>query len=55
MKRYLVIGFLMIVPLYGLSKATAELVNSIGTRNESPALVKPQLITKVAPRLVHKE
>jgi hypothetical protein len=48
MKRYLVTGFLMIVPLYGISKATAELVKSMGPRNESPALVKPQVIAKVA-------
>jgi hypothetical protein len=47
MKRYLVAGFLMIVPLYGISKATAELVKSMGSRNETPALVKPQVIAKL--------
>lgn len=47
MKRYLVTGFLLIVPLYGISKATEELVKSLGQRNESPAHAKHQVIAKV--------
>ena len=37
----------MIVPLYGISKATAELVKSLGSRQEVPALNKPQVMAKV--------
>lgn len=47
MKRYLITGFLMIVPLFGISMATAELVKSMGPRNESPAHVKTQVIANV--------
>lgn len=34
MKRYLAVGLLMIVPLYGLSKATEELVKSMVPKGE---------------------
>lgn len=49
MKRYLIAGFLMIVPLYGISRATAELVMSMTPRTEVPSAVKPQVIAKLDP------
>ena len=51
MKRYLITGFLMIVPLYGISRATAELVKSMGPRREVPTLDKSQVIAKATPTI----
>lgn len=47
MKRYLITGFLLIVPLYGMSMATAELVKSMGPRTDSPSVNKPQVIASI--------
>lgn len=47
MKRYLITGFLLIVPLYGMSMATAELVKSMGLRIESPSVIKPTVIASM--------
>lgn len=47
MKRYLITGFLFIVPLYGMSMATAELVKSMGPSIESPSVNNPQVIASI--------
>ena len=33
MKRYLVVGFIVLVPLYGIRKATEELVQGMAKHN----------------------
>lgn len=54
MKRYLITGLLMIIPLYGVSKATEELVKSmvpygeVSQKNGQDYLVRTKAGTKVS-------
>lgn len=55
MKRYLVVGFLVLVPLYGIRKATEELVQgmaSSSTAKQSKRIESQNLVTDPGNRLI---